>query len=190
MRQKKPRPRFPGLKLKDEDRELLRRKARERLTERTWKRIRMLQMLDEGQTLAATAAAVGSAVPSVRRVGERYLAAGVEVALKDGKRPIPPRKLDTRQEAAIVAMVCGPPPEGRARWTIMLIVQECMKRSIVDEIGRETIRKLLKNHALKPWREKNVVRSQDRRGVRRADGRRPRHPGATGRRVGAGRRAR
>lgn len=52
MRQKKPRPRFPGLKLKDEDRALLRRKAREQLTERTWKRIRMLQMLDKGKTSA------------------------------------------------------------------------------------------------------------------------------------------
>ncbi|PCC67234.1 hypothetical protein NAEX_00237 [Nannocystis exedens] len=52
MRRKKPRPRFPGLKLKDEDRELLRRKARERQTERTWKRIRMLQMLDEGKLLS------------------------------------------------------------------------------------------------------------------------------------------
>jgi hypothetical protein len=62
MRRKKPRPRFPGLKLKDEDRELLRRKARERLIERIWKRIGMLQMLDEGHTLVATAAVVGSVV--------------------------------------------------------------------------------------------------------------------------------
>ena len=34
--------------------------------------------------------AIGSAVPSVRRVGERYLSSGVEVALKDAKRPSPP----------------------------------------------------------------------------------------------------
>lgn len=36
----------------------------------------------------------------------------------------------------------------------MLIVQECRKRGIVKQIGRETIRVLLKNHELKPWREK------------------------------------
>lgn len=122
---------------------------RGRLTKRTWKRIRALEMLDEGYTLAATAAAIGSAVPSVRRVGERYLTAGVEVALKDAKRPSPPRRLDARQEAAIVAMVCGPTPEGRARWTIRLIAEEAVKRRIVKEIGRETIRMLLKNHELK-----------------------------------------
>ncbi|MCY1053541.1 helix-turn-helix domain-containing protein [Nannocystis sp. SCPEA4] len=191
MRQKKPtRPWFPGLKLKQEDRELLRRKARERLTERTWKRIRALQMLDEGYSLAATAAAIGSAVPSVRRVGERYLASGVEVALKDAKRPLRPRRLDTRQEAAIIAMVCGPAPEGRARWTIMLIVEESIKRGIVDEVGRETIRVLLKNHELKPWREKNVVRPTTGRALRGAHGRRTRHARATAGRGRASRRTR
>ena len=184
------RPPFPGLKLKAEDRELLRRKARERLSERTWKRIRTLQMLDEGHTLAATAAAIGSAVPSVRRVGERYLSAGVEVALKDAKRPSPPPLLDARQSAAIVAMVCGPPPDGRARWTVRLIVDEVLKRGIVEAIGRETIRVLLKNHELKPWREKNVVRSKAGRAVRGTDGRSARHLGAAAGRGRAGRRAR
>lgn len=187
---KRPKPRFPGLRLKQEDREILRRMAKERLTERIWKRIRALQLLDEGCTLAATAAALGSAVPSVRRVGERYLASGVEVALKEGKRPIPPRKLDARQEAEIIAMVCGPAPEGRARWTIMLIVEQCIKRGIVKQVGRETIRVLLKNHALKPWREKNVVRSKVGRAIRRADGRRARHDGAAAGRDRAGRCAR
>lgn len=187
---KPPKPRFPGLRLKQEDRERLRRMARERLTERTWKRIRTLQLLDDGYSLAATAAALGSAVPSVRRVGERYLASGVEVALKDAKRPIPPRKLDARQEAAIIAMVCGPVPEGRSRWTIMLIVQECRKRGIVKQIGRETIRVLLKNHELKPWREKNVVCPQAGRAVRGADGGRARHHGSAAERGRAGHRAR
>ena len=191
MRQEAPRrPPFPGLKLKHDDRELLRRKARERLTERTWKRIRTLQMLDERHTLAATAAAIGSAVPSVRRVGERYLSSGVEVALKDAKRPSPPRRLDARQEAAIVAMVCGPAPEGRARWTIRLIVEEALKRGVVEAIGREVIRLLLKNHELKPWREKNVGRSKAGRAVRGTDGRSARHLGAAAGRGRAGRRAR
>lgn len=136
-------------------------------------------MLDEGHTLAATAAAIGSAVPSVRRVGERYLSSGVEVALKEAKRPSPPPRLDARQAAAIVAMVCGPPPDGRARWTVRLLVEEVVKRGIVEAIGRETIRVLLKNHELKPWREKNVVRAKAGRAVRGADGRPARHSGAT-----------
>lgn len=147
-------------------------------------------MLDEGNTLAATAAAIGSAVPSVRRVGERYLSSGVEVALKDAKRPSPPPLLDARQSAAIVAMVCGPPPEGCARWTVRLIVEEVLKRGIVEAIGRETVRLLLKNHELKPWREKNVVRPKAGRAVRGTDGRPARHVGAAAGRGRAGRRAR
>ena len=57
-----------------------------------------------------------------------------------------------------MALVCGPPPEGRARWTVRLLAEEVVKRKLVPRVGRETIRVLLESHELKPWREKNVVR--------------------------------
>jgi hypothetical protein len=82
---------------------------------------------------------------------------GLQAALSEDPRPgRKQRKLDSTQEAAVVAMVCGPAPEGRARWTIRLAAGEAMKRGIVDKIGREAIRLVLSNHGLKPWREKNV----------------------------------
>ena len=56
-------------------------------------------------------------------------------------------------------MVRGDPPRGRARWTVRLVAQEAVKRRLVPSVGRETIRILLLSHDLKPWREKNVVRS-------------------------------
>jgi len=80
--------------------------------------------------------------------------------LSDDPRPKPSRKLDAKKEAAIVAMVCGPPPEGRSRWTIALIARETPKRGIVEKVGLETIRRTLVRHELKPWREKNVVRAE------------------------------
>ena len=58
----------------------------------------------------------------------------------------------------IIAMVCGPPPAGRARWSVRLIAQEAVKRKLVEHVGPETVRILLQSHDLKPWREKNVVR--------------------------------
>jgi hypothetical protein len=61
----------------------------------------------------------------------------------------------------IVAMVCGQPPKGRARWSVRLIAEEALKRKIVPRLGRETIRVLLQHHDLKPWREKNVVSAGD-----------------------------
>jgi hypothetical protein len=54
-------------------------------------------------------------------------------------------------------MVCADPPDGAARWTVRLITDQAVKRKLVDQVGRETIRVLLQSHDLKPWREKNVV---------------------------------
>jgi hypothetical protein len=56
-------------------------------------------------------------------------------------------------------MVCSP-PEGQARWSVRLIATEAVKRKLVSAVSRETIRLLLQNHDLKPWREKNVVRGR------------------------------
>jgi hypothetical protein len=58
-------------------------------------------------------------------------------------------------------MVCGPPPAGRARWTVRLVAAEAVKRGIAPKLGRETARVALADHGLKPWRKKNVVRSRD-----------------------------
>lgn len=155
------RRRFPGLRLRARDRRVLRERTRggRPVSARHWKRIRILELLDQGLTLAAVAQAVGTYPREVRRVGWRYLERGVEAALREDPRPTPPKRLDTRQESAIVAMVCGPPPAGCARWTIRLTTAETQRRGIETDVGRETVRQVLAHHALKPWRKKNVVRS-------------------------------
>jgi Homeodomain-like domain len=164
--------RFSGLQLQAADREELQRMERGRsaLSARTWRRVRVLLLLDGGQSVRATALAVGGYPREISRVGKRYVSSGLKRALTDDPRPKPAPKLDSVQQAALVALVCGPPPEGRARWTVRLLAIEAKNRGIVDSIGRETIRVVLARHELKPWREKNVVRSRSQRGVRRADG--------------------
>jgi hypothetical protein len=62
----------------------------------------------------------------------------------------------------VVALACSSPPEGFACWSIRLLAEETVRRNIVPSVGRETIRMLLQSHGLKPWREKNVVRSEAR----------------------------
>lgn len=146
------------------------RKGRRAVSERRWRRIRILELLDQGWTLADSAAAVGTYPREVRRIGWRYLERGLEAALNDDPRPKPDKMLDAKQRAAIVAMVCGPPPEGYARWTIVLTAHEAKRRGMVAKVGRETIRRLFASHELKPWREKNVVYPQAGPGIRRADG--------------------
>jgi hypothetical protein len=154
------RPRFPGLHLSARDRQFLAAhiRAGRAVSARTWKRIRILELLDQQWTLADVAVAVGTYPREVRRVGWRYFERGVADALTDDPRPKPPKLLDTRQHAAIVAMVCGPPPAGYARWTIRVTTEEAQRRGIVADVGRETVRQVLAHHELKPWREKNVVR--------------------------------
>ena len=128
------------------------------MSARTWKRIRILELLDQRWRIADVAAAVGTYPREVRRVGWRYVDRGVQDALRDDPRPKPPKLLDTRQQAEIVAMVCGPPPAGYARWTIRVTTEEAQRQGIVADVGRETVRQVLAHHELKPWRKKNVVR--------------------------------
>ena len=129
---------------------------------RAWRRVRTLFLLDRGYTVTAAAEAVGSYRRETARIGKRYLASGLEHAMSDDPRPKPLPLLDSTQQAAVVAMVCGPPPEGRARWSVRLVAIEAVKRGIAPQLGRETARIALADHGLKPWREKNVVRADGR----------------------------
>jgi putative transposase len=96
---------------------------------------------------------------AIRKVGHRYQQGGLERALYEKQRPGAAALLADRQKQRIIAMVCSHPPEGRARWTVRLVAEEAVKRRLVPQVGRETIRVLLLHHDRKPWREKNVVRA-------------------------------
>ena len=96
---------------------------------------------------------------TVWNIKSRYMDGGLERALWDAPRPGKAPALSPNQKQQVVAMVCGPSPEGHARWTVRLLTEEAIKRKIVPLISREPIRLCLKSHHLKPWREKNVVRS-------------------------------
>ena len=162
--------RFSGLKLSAKDRKELAVRRRGQLSARLWRRLEMLRLLDRGNTLTATGEALGCYPREVRRVARRYLSGGLDHALGEEKRPGGISKLDSTQKAALVAMVCGPAPDGRARWTVRLIAEHAVKRGIAESLGRETVRVVLATHDLKPWREKNVVRARSDHGVRGAHG--------------------
>jgi transposase len=124
---------------------------------RVLRRASILRQLDRGRTATQVAASVGVAAKTVRAVARRYEEEGLESALFEKSRPGKQRALDVGQSQRIIAMVCGPPPQGMARWSVRLIATEAVKRKLAPQVGRETIRILLQSHELKPWREKNVV---------------------------------
>ena len=139
---------------------------------RVLRRASILRQLDGGQRVAQVAVNAGVAPKTVRAIARRYEKEGLVSALYEKPRPGQARVLNAGQKQRIVAMVCGLPPEGRARWSVRLIAEEAAKRKLGPPVSRETIRILLENHELKPWREKNVVHRGDERGVHRAHGRR------------------
>src|SRR5258708_784733 len=125
---------------------------------RVLRRASILRQLDRGQTAAQVGNNVGVAPETARSLARRQEEEGFEQGLYGEPRPGKQRELDAGQSQRIIAMVCGPPPQGQARWSVRLIASEAVKRKLVPEVGRETIRILLESHDLKPWREKNVVR--------------------------------
>ena len=139
---------------------------------RVLRRASILRQLDGGQRVARVAENAGVAPKTVRAIARRYEEEGLDSALYEKPRPGQARVLNAGQKQRIVAMVCGPPPQGRARWSVRLIAEEAAKRKLGPPVSRESIRILLENHELKPWREKNVVHRGDERGVHRAHGRR------------------
>lgn len=122
-----------------------------------------LLRLSEGQSVASVAANMELTPKAVRGIGLRYLASGLDGALYERPRPGATPLLSAAERQRIIAMVCSDPPEGQARWTVRLVASEAIRRELVPKAGRETIRVLLESHDLKPWREKNVVRSRTRR---------------------------
>ena len=54
------------------------------------------------------------------------------------------RKLDGAQEAHLVALACGAPPEGRARWTLRLLADRMVELRHAEAVSHETVRQVLK----------------------------------------------
>ncbi len=125
---------------------------------RTVLRALALRQLAEGQPVRQVAKNVALTPKTVWLTSQRYRQGGLERALYERPRPGKAAVLDAQHRQRIVALVCGPPPQGRARWTVRLLTDEVVKRKLVPRAGRETIRILLESHDLKQWREKYVVR--------------------------------
>ena len=134
------------------------RKGRE--SARVLRRAAILKQLDAGQKAVQVAGNVGVAAKTVRAIARRYEEEGLVSALHEKPRPGKQPALDTGQRQRIIAMVCGPAPQGMARWSVRLIAEEAVKRKLASHVGRETIRVLLQSHELKPWREKKLVRGR------------------------------
>ena len=85
-------------------------------------------------------------VNTARNVRQRFVEGGLEAALNRKKPLMPPRQrvLDGEKEARLIALSCGEPPAGRARWTLHLLADKMVELRFVDSISHETVRQTLK----------------------------------------------
>jgi transposase len=84
-------------------------------------------------------------VRTVEKVRQRFVEEGFEAALnpKPASRT-KPRKIDGKNEAHLIALVCGDPPEGRKQWTMQLLADKMVELGHVDSLSGEAVRKVLK----------------------------------------------
>jgi hypothetical protein len=108
---------------------------------------------------------------TVERIRQRFVAGGVERALRDQPRPGGRPKLDRKQEAFLIALACSAPPNGRARWTMQLLADRLVALEIVETISDETVRRTLKKERAQALAPKALVHRRSRRRLRLAHGR-------------------
>lgn len=120
------------------------------------RRAQILLMLHKGHTREQIAQALQVGVATVGRVKRRFLQEGL-TTLDEKPRTGRPKKVSERDKKRIIAMCCSPPPEGHPRWTLKLLAEHAPTS---EPLSLWSVRLILDNDGIKPWREKNVVRTR------------------------------
>ena len=82
----------------------------------------------------------------VSRVREKLVTEGLDAVLTRKKRETPPIRpiFDGEAEAKLTALACSEPPPGHARWTIRLLAEHVVERTIVPAAHFNTVGRALK----------------------------------------------
>ncbi len=81
----------------------------------------------------------------IDRLKKRFVEEGLDIALngRKGSR-VYAKKVDGDFEAHLVALSCGEPPEGFARWSLRLLADKVVELGYIDSISHEAVRHVLK----------------------------------------------
>jgi transposase len=121
------------------------------------KRANILLQSAAGKTAPHISKDLKTSQQTVYNIRKRFVQGGLDLALHEKPRPGAKRKLDTEQEAHVIATACSDPPGDRARWTVRLLTDRIVELGIVDEISRETVRRTLKKTRLSRGRRSSGV---------------------------------
>ena len=100
----------------------------------------------EGWSDSKIAAALDTSVANVERTRRQLVEEGFETMLIRKYNPscAPRRIFDGAAEAKLIALACGPAPEGYARWTLSLLEEKVVELNIVEKASDNTIGRTLK----------------------------------------------
>jgi hypothetical protein len=100
----------------------------------------------EGWSDSKIAAALDTSVANIERTRRQLLEEGFGAVLtrKYNPRSAPRRIFDGVAEAKLIALACGPAPEGRVRWTLSLLEAKVVELNIVEKASDNTIGRTLK----------------------------------------------
>ena len=110
-------------------------------------RARILLKADTGWIDREIAEALDVGLATVGRIRLRYTREGLESAINRRKpRRRYDRKIDGADEAQLIALACGKPPEGYARWSLRLLSEHLvtLEQVEVESVSHETVRQVLK----------------------------------------------
>ncbi len=100
----------------------------------------------EGWSDSKIAEALDTSVANVERTRRQLVEEGFEAVLirKYNPKCARPRIFDGAAEAKLIALACGPAPEGYARWTLSLLEEKVVELKIVEKASDNTIGRTLK----------------------------------------------
>jgi hypothetical protein len=82
---------------------------------------------------------------TIYRTRQAFVEDGIDLALRPRKANREyERKLNSEQEANLIALACGKPPPGFAHWSLRLLARRFVDLRLVDHISPETVRLTLK----------------------------------------------
>jgi len=89
--------------------------------------------------------ALGCGRATVERVRKQFVEEGLEHVLQPPRTTRTyERRLDGKAEAHLIALTCGAPPAGRARWTLRLLGDRMVALGHAESLSHETVRRTLK----------------------------------------------
>jgi len=100
--------------------------------------------------------------PTVARTRRTFVEEGIQASV-NRKVQIRTRKriIGGEEEAYLIAMACGAPPEGHCRWTLRMLANRMVELNYVDTISYETIRRTLKKTNLSRGKKRNGAFQQN-----------------------------